>query len=992
MRLHTLTLRAVGPFADEQVVDFDRLGAGGLFLFEGPTGVGKSTILDAITFALYGGLASATSDPHRIHSDFVGPEVRPVVTLEFSVRGSRYRVTRTPAYTRIKQRGSGTTEESASVHLERHEAGGWSSQSHNKAEVAAIVGDLLGLTQEQFRKVVLLPQGEFAAFLVADEKTRADILTTLFGTEIYDRVTRELQGRATAARAELREATGKVRSRCAAAWEAAGTAPEPSEPPLALTAEVALLQELSEPIEAVRGRAVAAAVAASATERAAAAGLRAAGERLDAVRRLGGLLTRRSTIEVGRAEQETRVARAALARQALPGRPLLSQLDERVRQVMAALAAAVTLGVSDAEHLEGCGHQALADQAAAAREAAARLGSAAELESGLTAAAQKVVALELEQAEASADLSAVVEALESIPAAAVAAREQAQQARTTAARRELLTERVTAAGELLERMDQVATLTLTVAQAQGAHREAAKAFQVVEDEVRLLEDHRLESLSGVLAGRLVSGDPCMVCGSAEHPSPAAGRAGQVTEEHVRARMAVRDEARIVLDQAQLTLVTSQAALSALRGGLGITTGSEVQADLVALERELAEATAAGELVRELESRADELDGRATGLAQQQIALVARVTTLTEQLRTAHAGLERDRSSVAKARGQHISVAERIANLLAQAETQQASAEAVRALGAAIAEQRNAQLLVVTEADLLGFADEAAMRAAFLPAEELAALEQESKEWQAGLDEVLALLAAPDLVAVADVREADAAQAEQEAAVAHRVAQEAARVAHGTAATEQQRAKRFAARLAEVLDEAVAREALAAQADEVIALDELARGQAGSPRMPLVHYVLRYWFEQVVEAANVRLGVMSTGKYQLLRTDVGSRKDSKVGLGLAVLDRHTGRERSPASLSGGERFYVSLSLALGLADVVVAQAGGADLDTLFIDEGFGTLDADTLESVMGVIDDLRGNGRVIGIVSHVPDLKERVPERLSVRRASPEGPSQVKVVA
>ena len=197
---------------------------------------------------------------------------------------------------------------------------------------------------------------------------------------------------------------------------------------------------------------------------------------------------------------------------------------------------------------------------------------------------------------------------------------------------------------------------------------------------------------------------------------------------------------------------------------------------------------------------------------------------------------------------------------------------------------------------------------------------------------------------------------------------------------------------QVREELESRNARAAQADEVIALDELARGQAGTPRMPLVNFVLRYWFEQVVDAANVRLGVMSSGKYQLLRTDAGSRKDSKVGLGLAVFDRHTGRERSPASLSGGERFYVSLSLALGLADVVVAQAGGADLDTLFIDEGFGTLDGDTLECVMSVIDDLRGNGRVIGIVSHVPDLKERVPERLSVRRISPDGPSKVTVVA
>jgi exonuclease SbcC len=163
-------------------------------------------------------------------------------------------------------------------------------------------------------------------------------------------------------------------------------------------------------------------------------------------------------------------------------------------------------------------------------------------------------------------------------------------------------------------------------------------------------------------------------------------------------------------------------------------------------------------------------------------------------------------------------------------------------------------------------------------------------------------------------------------------------------------------------------------------------------MTLVTFVLRYWFEQVVAAANVRLAEMSAGKYQLVRIDESSRRDARVGLGLAVLDRHTGRERGTSTLSGGETFYTSLALALGLADVVVAQAGGAQLDTLFIDEGFGSLDPDTLDDVMAVIDDLRGNGRVVGIVSHVPDLKERISERLSVRRARPDGPSEIRVLA
>ena len=180
-------------------------------------------------------------------------------------------------------------------------------------------------------------------------------------------------------------------------------------------------------------------------------------------------------------------------------------------------------------------------------------------------------------------------------------------------------------------------------------------------------------------------------------------------------------------------------------------------------------------------------------------------------------------------------------------------------------------------------------------------------------------------------------------------------------------------------------------DPVIHLAGLANGTEGHRRMALTTYVLRYWFEQVVAAANVRLSAMSSGRYELRRTDEGRGKSDRSGLTLAVIDRHTGEERSPASLSGGETFYTSLALALGLADVVTAQAGGVDTDTLFIDEGFGSLDADTLDQVMGVIDDLRDRGRVIGIVSHLTDLKDRVPERLEVRRLA-DGSSAVRVVA
>ena len=163
-------------------------------------------------------------------------------------------------------------------------------------------------------------------------------------------------------------------------------------------------------------------------------------------------------------------------------------------------------------------------------------------------------------------------------------------------------------------------------------------------------------------------------------------------------------------------------------------------------------------------------------------------------------------------------------------------------------------------------------------------------------------------------------------------------------------------------------------------------------MSLTTYVLRRWFEQVVAAANLRLRTMSSGRYQLERVDHAVKGERRSGLALKVIDRHTGESRSARSLSGGETFHTSLALALGLADVVRGRGRRAvELDTLFIDEGFGTLDAKTLEQVMSVIDELRDGGRVVGIVSHVPDLKEQVAERLEIRR-NPDGSSFTTLVA
>src|SRR6266581_5677063 len=222
MRLHRLRLTAFGPYAAEQVIDFDRLAHGGLFLLEGPTGAGKSTILDAVTFALYGGLAGEDSADDRLRSHFAAVEARTEVELEWSLRGVRYRVTRGPEHRRPKKRGDGLTTEAGQVHLQRRDGAAWASLSANKAEAGELIAELVGLTRLQFTQVMLLPQGEFARFLCSGDDDRRKLLTRLFGTSLYDRITAELAERRTEA-TRTRELAGRaIADAVSAAAEAAG--------------------------------------------------------------------------------------------------------------------------------------------------------------------------------------------------------------------------------------------------------------------------------------------------------------------------------------------------------------------------------------------------------------------------------------------------------------------------------------------------------------------------------------------------------------------------------------------------------------------------------------------------------------------------------------------------------------------------------------------------------------------------------------------------
>ncbi|MGA3155513.1 MAG: AAA family ATPase [Streptosporangiaceae bacterium] len=996
MRLHRLELAAFGPYAAPQQVDFDRLASSGLFLLEGPTGAGKTTILDAITFALYGGLAGAESADDRLRSHFAPPEAEPSVSLEFSRGGVRYLISRVPEHQRPKKRGDGLTTAASRVHLQRLEGGRWRSLSANKAEVGDLVTEAIGLNRAQFTQVMLLPQGEFARFLQSGDDQRRDLLTRLFGTQLYDRVTEELdRGRREAVR-RRDDCQAAIAEAVSAAAEASGLDGE----------ERGALLELPPPERTVRLKEIGAELAAHASVTR--AGLDVAASQLAAAlaaeqqaRQQAALMARLTAAvaslrehEAARGEHDRREAALDAARRAEPVRPLLEALaetQEAARAARAALLAAAGAAEPGQAMLAGQGSGEATSRAESAERQAAGLQHLIARESELPALAAGLAERQAAAAAAMSRASSLERARQELPGRIAVADTALAEARTAAAGLAAAGQQLRALETRAEAAGRLAALELTLAEQDAAMREAIDTHQRLVDEYQQAMEARLGNMAAELAASLADGAACPVCGSPGHPALAHPRDDAVSAEEVEQARAQRDAAQAAREQAEAArgaLAAEVAACAAVVGGrtadglhaeaaeVGelLAAAEQAAADAAGLEPELADLRAELELVN--------------GDLQQAGALAAAAREQAGQAEAALSGLQAQLGEAAQGFG---SVAARQAELLRLAKADRELAARLDALAAALAQAERARARAGRAALSGGFAGLAQASAAALGPAEQASLAAEVTAWVTTLAALTAAAQADDLAGL-DLGRADEIRAAAAAATASlsraTEAEQEVRTAWQAACA---RLRRFGERLEEVRDAETARERAEDEGETVIRLAGLARGMEGHRRVALTTYVLRHWFGQVVAAANVRLAAMSSGRYELRRTDTGETRRERSGLTLMVVDRHTGAERSPGSLSGGETFYTSLALALGLADVVRAEAGGVDLDTLFIDEGFGSLDSDTLDQVMAVIDELRDRGRAVGIVSHVADLKDRVSERLEVRRL-PDGSSALTVVA
>ena len=872
MKLHQLEITAFGPFAETVSVDFDHLSDAGLFLLSGPTGAGKTSVLDAVCFALYGDVPGARNTAKRLRSDQAAPGLRPRVALEATLSGRRFRLVRSPSWERPKKRGTGVTTEQASVSIAERVDGDWVTHSTRLDETGHLVTRLVGMNLAQFTQVAMLPQGEFQAFLRARSDERHKLLQQLFRTGRFEDVERWLRDRRVAlgrADATAHQRVSELVNRISEA-----TATEPPEDDAAARWAAGLRD-----VAALRCADTAAAAAEAAELEAAT----------------------RAALEAARAHAERRARYAAAA-------------AEHARLLQ-----------STAEH------DAARDRLAAARRAAGvvPLHRVAVTARRARSAAHTTVS-RLEVSDRTTLEAALAEAVDG------AARLRALQPRVerlTAVRRETarLTSRRAALETAAERARAeagtfVMTLTAHLGEARIALQSAREEAQLLRTAALDLREARLNGIAAELAGALAVGGSCPVCGSCDHPHKAASWAGAPDDAAEKAAQRAADDTAATAHLRDVELRDLDTRLRAATERVDLLP-PDLVADISAVATSL-----------------ETLDAESTSLA-------AELADYDDDLLRVHA--ERERA----ARAALVAIDD-----LARAE--QVLEEAELALTRAVVDADFASADEALSADL----DQRAY-------DDLAHTVADHDRRLAAVTAVLEESGA-DEIAASEPPDVPAREAAHQAAL---TTLGDARAQESLWASRAQRLGRLAVDLEGALaDWAPLRDDL----ELTTRLSSFVDGKSPDNRlqMRLSAYVLAYRLSQVVAAANARLAGMSDQRYSLEHTGRRGAGETRGGLSILVRDDWSGESRDPATLSGGETFVVSLALALGLADVVTHEAGGADLDTLFVDEGFGSLDADTLDDVMDTLDSLRDGGRVVGVVSHVAEMRDRIPVQLLVTKS------------
>lgn len=920
MRPLTLTLSAFGPYAGQITLALEQLGKNGLYLIRGDTGAGKTSIFDAIAFALYGEASGDQREAAMFRSQYAAPDTPTFVELTFESAGKTYRVRRVPEYTRPAKRGGGVTLQRAEAELTMPDG----RVVTRVKEVGQAVREIVGVDREQFAQIAMIAQGDFLKLLVASTEERMRIFRQIFHTGRYQKLQAALKDQLAA----LSRARDKLRD---GLMQAVGSARYPADSVLGQRLADAqagrlLLQETAALLDEIVRQDSAAQEAG-----------RRALERLD--KQIG-----QAARTLGQA-RELAAARTQL-RDAQAKRQAIQQEMEKAGAARAALAARKPE------------REALAQQAAALAEEVRRHEACSRLDQALEAAQKRYTDGCAAQAACAKQLTDLADQQAAARAGQERLADSAIRAEKQRAEHAALLEEQRAFNGLSRDLDAVAASARQYARVQKDYLAAAQSAEAAQGRYQQMNRAFLDEQAGILALGLQDGAPCPVCGACSHPRPAQ-----------------------------------------------VTLGAPREADLEQAKQQAAAAQAeAGRLSAEAGQLRGALEARRAGLQQRARELLGDVPCeeMAEQIAAAGAAL-RDRLAACKSAldqaQQDMRQLDQFGHTLRTLEqaVQQAQARQAAAQQAIARAEQDTQHLARQKqelADGLRYPDQAAARRAAQQTKDTIQdldrrTEQAEQAYQAcksqadALEGTIAALAgqlehAPEI-------DMETIQAELEACNARRRALEDGQTARAARLDRNQDALRALETHGAALAEAEQKWGW------VKSLADTAGGQlVGREKIMLETYVQMTYFDRILARANTRLMVMSRGQYELKRRAQAENNRRQSGLELDVVDHYNGSVRSVKTLSGGESFQAALSLALGLSDEVQSAAGGVQLDVMFVDEGFGSLDEEALEQAVRALSDLSGGNRLVGIISHVEALARRIDRQIVVTKHGTAGSDAVIV--
>ncbi|OUN97282.1 hypothetical protein B5F98_06000 [Pseudoflavonifractor sp. An44] len=913
MRPLHLTLSAFGPYAGQVEIPLEQLGERGLYLITGDTGAGKTTLFDAITYALYGEPSGDNRDPSMFRSKYAQPDTPTWVELVFSYSGKTYTVRRSPEYERPAKRGGGTTLQRAEAELHLPDG----RLVTKTREVTGEIVNIIGLDRSQFAQIAMIAQGDFLKLLLADTRSRQEIFRKLFPTRGYmvfqEKVKSEsgaLQRECEAARASVKQYIDGVlcprEDPMYPQWERAWA----GELPIQETVELleALLEQdrerdtqCSEELEQLDG------------EWKAVTALLAKAEELEKAQ---------SQLEEAQVRRETCAAQWEAAQQ---------QLEAQTAQ---------------APQLEGLRAQ-LADLEAELP----RYQELEQLRQNLTAQTQSI-----------RQQSTWLEEQESEQKQREKKLEQGRQERAgleeAGAQRERLLGQQTRAQEQSQQLEELSTLLAGCRQARVNLENAQKRYGVARQKAQAAqEDYTgknqafLDEQAGILAQQLAEGQPCPVCGSLTHPAPAQLSQGAPTEEELnRAKQAWETAQQtastwsVEAGKARTALEEREQRLRSQMAHVLPEQGADQPLDQVA------------QAIREAQRKAQEALDQVRGQLRQVEAALARKRQLDTQIPQQEQRLGELERAIASAREQLAGANSRREELQGQIHTLEGQLRYPQA------EQARQE-----QSDLKG---------------KLQRLEEAQTQAQRRANAAqLALTGAEEAVKQLThlVEQSQPMDVETQRARSQELTLRRAQL---TAIQRELHTRITTNRTA--LEQIQGKTAQLAQLEQrytwVRTLSNTVNGTLpGKEKIALETYVQMTFFDRILRRANLRLLVMTGGQYELKRRREAAGSRGQSGLEMDVIDHYNGTERSVKSLSGGESFQASLALALGLSDEIQSSAGGIRLDTMFVDEGFGSLDEESLGKAMGALGDLAQGNRLVGIISHVSELKEKIDKQIVVRK-------------